>query len=127
MGLAAGLSLRDLGKILKRDHRTLGRELIRNCRYGKVYLPSLAQKRAQREAEHILVDGRGSCQHLEEIVALLEMVDREREVLPDKTRLARQLAEQGFIESCYRLTREGLELLNSSRVARGLEFKEAWL
>lgn len=39
-----GLSLRDIGKRLKRSDTTLGRELKRNAKYGAVYIPCRAQK-----------------------------------------------------------------------------------
>lgn len=46
--LAKGTSLRDIAKKLGRNHTSLGRELENNTRYGKEYVPCLAQKRAVR-------------------------------------------------------------------------------
>ncbi len=43
-----GLSLRDTAKLVGRSHSTLVRELKRNKRHGRAYLPCLAQKRAER-------------------------------------------------------------------------------
>ncbi|MBI2327827.1 helix-turn-helix domain-containing protein [Candidatus Curtissbacteria bacterium] len=39
-----GLSLRDIGKRLKRSDTTLGRELKRNAKYGTQYIPCRAHK-----------------------------------------------------------------------------------
>lgn len=49
--MARGLSLRTIGHRLRRDHRTLGRELARSAKYFHPYLPSLAQDRAVRVAQ----------------------------------------------------------------------------
>lgn len=38
-------SLRSIAKILGRSHTTLARELKRNCKYGRAYLPCKAQRR----------------------------------------------------------------------------------
>lgn len=46
-----GVSLRDIAKGLKRNVSTVSRELKRNTRYGRDYLPCLAQKRAERVAK----------------------------------------------------------------------------
>ena len=43
-----GLSLRDMAEKLNRNVSTVSRELKKNTRYGKEYLPYLAQKRAVR-------------------------------------------------------------------------------
>lgn len=43
-----GLSLRDIAKKLGRSHATLSKELKRNTKYGKKYLPCYDQKRAER-------------------------------------------------------------------------------
>lgn len=43
-----GLSFREIGRRLNRSHGTVVRELKRNCKYGKSYLPCLAEKRAVR-------------------------------------------------------------------------------
>ncbi|PJE62463.1 IS30 family transposase, partial [Candidatus Roizmanbacteria bacterium CG10_big_fil_rev_8_21_14_0_10_39_6] len=37
--LKQGRSLRNIGKKLGRSHTTLARELKRNCKYGRAYLP----------------------------------------------------------------------------------------
>lgn len=47
-GLKSGMTLRDIAAELDRDHTVLSRELKRNTKYGKEYLPCLAQKRAER-------------------------------------------------------------------------------
>lgn len=47
-GLKEGKSLRDVAKTLGRDHTSLSRELKNNTKYGKAYVPCLAQKRAER-------------------------------------------------------------------------------
>ena len=44
----AGLSLRDIAEKLNRNVSTVSRELKKNTRYGKEYLPCKAQKRAVR-------------------------------------------------------------------------------
>ena len=44
----AGYSLRDIAKKLCRDAGTLSRELSRNTKYGRPYLPCLAQRKAER-------------------------------------------------------------------------------
>jgi len=49
-GLRQGVSLRDIAKKLGRTHTSLGRELKRHTRYGRVYKPVLADKRAARWA-----------------------------------------------------------------------------
>lgn len=41
-----GISLRDIGKVLGRSHTTLGRELKRNAKYGKQYIPCKAHDKA---------------------------------------------------------------------------------
>jgi len=45
-----GLSLRKIAKQLKRNVGSVSRELKRHTKYGKVYLPCLAQRRADRWA-----------------------------------------------------------------------------
>lgn len=45
-----GLSLREIAKRLGRSHSSLVRELKRHIKYGKLYLPCLAEKRAHRWA-----------------------------------------------------------------------------
>lgn len=45
------VSLRDIAKRLKRNVSTVSRELKRNTRYGRDYLPCRAQKRAERVAK----------------------------------------------------------------------------
>lgn len=47
-GLKESKSLRDIAKDLKRSHTSLSRELKNGTKYGRVYLPCLAQKRAER-------------------------------------------------------------------------------
>jgi IS30 family transposase len=44
----AGYSLRDVGRLLDRHPGTLSRELARNTKYGRPYLPCRAQRRAER-------------------------------------------------------------------------------
>lgn len=44
----AGISLREIGRRLNRDHGGLSVEIKRNTRYGKTYYPCLSQKRAER-------------------------------------------------------------------------------
>jgi len=46
--LKEGLSLRQASQKLGRNHTTVSRELKRNTRYGRVYLPCLAEKIAAR-------------------------------------------------------------------------------
>jgi len=43
-----GVSNREIGRRLNRNHRTIGDELKKNTKYGKEYLPCNAQKRAER-------------------------------------------------------------------------------
>lgn len=43
-----GLSLREIAKKLGRSHASLSRELHRNAKYGAVYLPCRAQKKADK-------------------------------------------------------------------------------
>ena len=43
-----GLSNREIGQRLNRDHTSIDREIKRNTKYGKTYYPCLSQKRAQR-------------------------------------------------------------------------------
>lgn len=43
-----GLPLREIARRLSRSHGTVVRELKRNCKYGKSYLPCLAERRAVR-------------------------------------------------------------------------------
>lgn len=50
VGLALGLTLRDIGKGLGRHHTTLGRELERNSPFFEEYLPCKAERRARRRA-----------------------------------------------------------------------------
>lgn len=45
-----GVSLREIGRRLKRNVGTISRELKRHTKYGKTYLPCLAQRRANRWA-----------------------------------------------------------------------------
>ncbi len=45
-----GVSLRDIGRRLGRSHTTLSREFRRHTRYGRPYLPCLADRRANRWA-----------------------------------------------------------------------------
>jgi len=45
-----GVSLRNIGKRLGRSHTTLSREFRRHTRYGRPYLPCLANRRANRWA-----------------------------------------------------------------------------
>lgn len=45
-----GLSLREIGRRLDRNVGTISRELKRHTKYGKVYLPCLAQRQANRWA-----------------------------------------------------------------------------
>jgi IS30 family transposase len=47
-GLKEGKSLRDVAKTLGRNHTSLSRELKSNTKYGKAYIPCLAQRRAER-------------------------------------------------------------------------------
>lgn len=48
--LKLGITLRDIALKLGRDHTSLGRELKRHGKYGRVYKPVLADKRAARWA-----------------------------------------------------------------------------
>lgn len=50
-GKEAGKSLREIANELGRDHTTLSRELRRNARYGKPYIPCRAQAQADRVAK----------------------------------------------------------------------------
>lgn len=43
-----GLSLREIGRKLKRHHTTFSKELERNTKYGKKYVPCHAQRRYER-------------------------------------------------------------------------------
>lgn len=43
-----GIKHREIARKLKRDHRTIDEEVSVNTKYGKKYLPHLAQKRADR-------------------------------------------------------------------------------
>jgi len=43
-----GVSCREIGRRLGRDHKTISKEIKRNTKYGKKYLPCTAQKRAER-------------------------------------------------------------------------------
>lgn len=43
-----GLSNREIGQRLNRDHTSIGREIKRNTKYGKTYYPCLSQRRAER-------------------------------------------------------------------------------
>lgn len=43
-----GISYREIGKRLGRDHKTISEEIKRNTKYGKKYFPCNAQKRAVR-------------------------------------------------------------------------------
>jgi len=45
-----GVSLREIGRRLGRSHSTFVRELKRNAKYGKPYLPCLADRKAKRRA-----------------------------------------------------------------------------
>lgn len=46
-----GVSLREIGRRLGRSHTTLSREMKRHTRYGRPYLPCLADRRAKRWAD----------------------------------------------------------------------------
>lgn len=46
--LKQGKTLRSIGKDLGRSHTTLARELKRNCKYGRAYIPCRAQARYDR-------------------------------------------------------------------------------
>jgi len=48
--LAQNVSLRDIARKLGRDHSTLSRELDRNSKYGRTYLPCVADRYAVRKA-----------------------------------------------------------------------------
>lgn len=43
-----GISNREIGKRLGRDHKAIGYELEQNTKYGNKYMPCIAQKRAKR-------------------------------------------------------------------------------
>lgn len=43
-----GLSLREIGKKLKRNIGTISRELKRNAKYGRAYIPCLADRKAEK-------------------------------------------------------------------------------
>lgn len=45
-----GLSLREIGKKLKRSDTTIGRELKRNAKYGDAYIPCKANKKAKERS-----------------------------------------------------------------------------
>src|SRR3989344_2042709 len=47
----SGESLRDIAKQLGRSHSSLSHELKRHTKYGKPYLPCLADKRAKKWAD----------------------------------------------------------------------------
>lgn len=47
----AGVSLREIGRRLRRPHSTLSREVKRNAKYGRKYLPCLAQIKANKRGE----------------------------------------------------------------------------
>lgn len=47
-GLREGKSLRAIAQSLRRSHGSLSRELKENTKYGRKYLPCLAQRRAER-------------------------------------------------------------------------------
>lgn len=46
--LKQGKSLRSIGKELGRSHTSLAREIKRNCKYGRAYIPCKAQARYER-------------------------------------------------------------------------------
>lgn len=46
-----GFSFREISELLGRNHTTLSRERKRNTRYGKAYVPCLAQRRYERISE----------------------------------------------------------------------------
>jgi len=46
-----GLSLREIGRRLGRSHATLSREFGRNAKYGKPYIPCVAQRWADRRGQ----------------------------------------------------------------------------
>lgn len=48
---AQGLSLREIGRRLGRFHTTLSREFRRNAKYGKPYIPCVAQRWSERRGE----------------------------------------------------------------------------
>lgn len=43
-----GVSFREIGRRLGRDHKTISYEIEQNTKYGKKYLPCVAQRRAER-------------------------------------------------------------------------------
>jgi IS30 family transposase len=43
-----GVSFREIGRRLKRDHKTISYEIEQNTKYGRKYLPCIAQRRAER-------------------------------------------------------------------------------
>ena len=47
---AQGISLREIGRRLGRSHTTFSREPKRNAKYGRSYLPCLADRKAKRRA-----------------------------------------------------------------------------
>lgn len=47
----SGVSFREIGRRLKRPHTTFARELRRNAKYGREYLPCLAQAKANKRGE----------------------------------------------------------------------------
>jgi IS30 family transposase len=49
--LKQGKSLRNIGKILGRSHTSLAREIKRNSKYGRAYIPCKAQARYERVAK----------------------------------------------------------------------------
>ncbi len=44
------LSFREIGRRLNRPHTTLTREFLRNAKYGQVYMPCVAQKKAEKRS-----------------------------------------------------------------------------
>lgn len=50
-GIESGKSLREIAKELGRDHSTLSRELRRNAKYGKPYIPCKAQEKTDKRAK----------------------------------------------------------------------------
>ena len=46
--LKQGKSLRAIGKILRRTHTSLAREIKKNSKYGRAYIPCRAQSRYER-------------------------------------------------------------------------------
>ncbi len=47
----SGVSLREIGRRLGRPHSTFSREPYRNAKYGQIYLPCLAQRKADKRGE----------------------------------------------------------------------------